>query len=463
MTKLSTPCFRPIVHSSPAVRAGQLLFTSGVLGIPASGDRLVEKFSDLDEVGRSFATGMPSVDGWIEAVGAQFWQTMQNLDSVLTAGGSALSNIALLSFYSMQMQHHHLINTLRSTAFRPSPAPPNTGLQPSNNPAGALMQASAVGFIPDQLGGWARRLIRSGDGSQSMSHYDLGVQIGPLLVTGDFVPGSKTLRRAVRTYDDVKSFPSTLRPAGSTRNGYEETVRAQTWFLYETIKDVLAQNGTRLEDIARLRVYLVDVADVVAFIDVHRTLFGQHRPVMTLSMVDKLGRADFRVAIEVMAVVPGVVSESNFQVRFLSPTFEGVLGLASGGVEIGPYIFLGNCACSSRGSGAALDPRFNESAIDHSGSLGVDLAFSPAIASALRALEQGHCLLKAAGASLSDVVSLNIFLSSIHDLPAVDQVLRHFFPKNPPAVTIIESPALAIPGSRVDMEITAYKRSAQSR
>ena len=329
----------PVVHSTSAVRAGQLLFTSAVLG--TRGTRLVDKFSDLDEEGRSFATGMLSVDGWIESIGAQFWQAMKNLQVILDEGGSSMGQIVLLSFYSRQMHHHHLINSLRSAAFRPFAAPPNTGVQVPENPGNALMQASAVGFIPDKSG-WTRRLIRAGDGSHSMSHYDLGVQVGPFLMTGDFVPGSKRLQRGIAGYDDVPAFPRSLRPTGLIRGSYEETVRAQAWFLYENIRDVLAQNGGRLEDIARLRVYLVDVADAAAFAEVHKTVMGNHRPVMTVSIVDKLGRSDFRVAIEIMAVIPALISDALYKPRYLSTDAEDVLDLGSPGVAIGPYVFLGN-------------------------------------------------------------------------------------------------------------------------
>jgi len=441
------------VHSSPAIRAGQLVFTSGFLGVSPNTGRLVSNFQDLDDEGKSFATGMLAVDAWIEGVGAQFWQASRNLKAALEAEGSSIGQVVLFNFYSMQMHHHHLINTLRSTLFRPTTTPPNTGMQVAANPAGALMQAAAIGFV-QKNSEWQRRIIKESAVSQAMSAYDLGVQIGPFLFTGDFVPGSKKLQRAIDSYVDVPALPETLRPADLMRESSEQTIRSQTWFLYENIRDVLTENDAKLDDIVKLRVYLTDMRDVASFSEIHQAFFGGHRPVVVFAAAVKLGRPEFRVAIEVTAVVTQSLTHDRFKPRFIDSTSKVFSG-GSAGVVVGPYVFLGNSTTTSPKPYRMV--AYEE--LERAG-LDIDLITGPAIAETWEALQHGSRLLQSAGASLGDVVSLSIYLISMDDLHAVNRVLKHVFPVRPPAVTVIQVPGMPVRGTRIEIEITAYRNPA---
>ena len=446
---------RPI-HSSAAVRAGPLVYVSGFLGVAPETGQLVSGFRDLDEAGAKFASGMLSVDGWTEAIGAQFWQAMKNVKAALESEGSSLAQMVLLNFYTMEMHHHHLVNAMRSKVFAPANTPANTGMQPAGLPGNALLEATAIGFVPDGAR-WKRSIIKESAVSQAMSAYDLGVQIGPFLFTGDFVPGSKKLQRAIKTYDDVPALPASQRPPGLMRQSYEETIRAQTWFLYENIRDVLKENGSKLEDIYKLRVYLVDMGDAAAFQDIHKAFFGNHRPLVSLATASKLGRGDFRVAIEVNAVVSSLAPDASYQPRYLESSAK-VLEISPAGVTVGPYIHLGNSATRVPSPGpAAKFEAIPELGIGRD-SNGMDLAAAPVMREAWEALNHGEELLRQAGASLGDVVRLSIYLVSMGDLYAVDRVLRQVFKDKPPAVTVIQVPELPVRGSRVEIEITAYKQ-----
>jgi 2-iminobutanoate/2-iminopropanoate deaminase len=47
-------------------------------------------------------------------------------------------------------------------------------------------------------------------------------------------------------------------------------------------------------------------------------------------------------------------------------------------------------------------------------------------------------ILKAAGASLKDVVKVNIYLRNMNDFDAMDNIYKRFFAKDPPARTTVE-------------------------
>jgi 2-iminobutanoate/2-iminopropanoate deaminase len=49
-----------------------------------------------------------------------------------------------------------------------------------------------------------------------------------------------------------------------------------------------------------------------------------------------------------------------------------------------------------------------------------------------------RAILKAAGASMSDVVKITIYLRNMKDFGGMDKVYRWFFPINPPARTTVQ-------------------------
>ncbi len=49
-----------------------------------------------------------------------------------------------------------------------------------------------------------------------------------------------------------------------------------------------------------------------------------------------------------------------------------------------------------------------------------------------------RAILKAAGASMSDVVKITIYLRNMKDFEGMDKVYRWFFPINPPARTTVQ-------------------------
>jgi len=61
---------------------------------------------------------------------------------------------------------------------------------------------------------------------------------------------------------------------------------------------------------------------------------------------------------------------------------------------------------------------------------------------------------KAAGCDLNDVVKSQVCLTDLQDFCYFDQVWKEFFPSPPPRTTVQVS-ALAVPGCRVEIDLTA--------
>ncbi len=64
-------------------------------------------------------------------------------------------------------------------------------------------------------------------------------------------------------------------------------------------------------------------------------------------------------------------------------------------------------------------------------------------------------VLRQAGASLEHVVKLGAYLTNMQNLPAYSAVQTEFFGSHPPAQTIVQVAALALPGMDVEVEAMA--------
>ncbi len=69
-----------------------------------------------------------------------------------------------------------------------------------------------------------------------------------------------------------------------------------------------------------------------------------------------------------------------------------------------------------------------------------------------RAIEK---ILKAAGASVDDVVKAQIFLTDINDFPKVSVIRDKWFAKSRPVSTLVEVNAMTRKGAKVEIEVTA--------
>jgi enamine deaminase RidA (YjgF/YER057c/UK114 family) len=73
----------------------------------------------------------------------------------------------------------------------------------------------------------------------------------------------------------------------------------QTLRIYEIISQALQQGGASLDDIVRIRVFVVDITQWESVAKAHATLFSEIRPAMT--MVGVQGLIDPRLVVEIEA------------------------------------------------------------------------------------------------------------------------------------------------------------------
>ena len=64
-------------------------------------------------------------------------------------------------------------------------------------------------------------------------------------------------------------------------------------------------------------------------------------------------------------------------------------------------------------------------------------------------------ILETAGARLSDVVKLTVYLTDVGLRAGYHEARREFFPANPPAGTLVGNVALAVPGALIEIDAVA--------
>lgn len=109
---------------SQAVRAGQMLYTAGQVGIVPGTGKLIEG-----------------------DVTAQTEQVLHNLTAVLTAGGADLRHIVKTTVFLQDMADFAAMNAVYAAFFGPNP-PARSTVAVAGLPLGARVEIEAVAIIP---------------------------------------------------------------------------------------------------------------------------------------------------------------------------------------------------------------------------------------------------------------------------------------------------------------------------
>ena len=104
--------------------------------------------------------------------------------------------------------------------------------------------------------------------------------------------------RAVRV--DSHIYVSGTGPVGAD----EADVETQTRQIFQIAAEVLIRGGASLSDVVRTRMYLTQAADWETVGRVHGELFRDIRPAATMVVVAQLLNPNWRVEIELDAVLP---------------------------------------------------------------------------------------------------------------------------------------------------------------
>ncbi|HKJ27623.1 MAG TPA: Rid family detoxifying hydrolase [Anaerolineales bacterium] len=117
---------KPVAPYSPGVRYGDLVFSSGQVGIDPATGKLAE--------------------GGVEA---QARQCLENLKKVLEAAGSDMDHALKCTIFMADMGDYAAINEIYATYFTSDP-PARSAVQVAALPIGALVEIEAVAVVKEE-------------------------------------------------------------------------------------------------------------------------------------------------------------------------------------------------------------------------------------------------------------------------------------------------------------------------
>ena len=216
-------------------------------------------------------------------------------------------------------------------------------------------------------------------------------------------------------------------------------LRKQTRYVLDNIRSVLEAASCSLKDVVKSQVFVTDLNDFPAFDEVWKEFFPSPPPRTTLQ-VSGLLVPGCRIEIDLTAVRPAIR-------RRVISTADSPAPLAHycQGVIAGETVYAaGQLAAASR-SGVPPAARQNPAFPYYGSDIQKQTRYI---------LDNLRGVFKAAGCDLTDVVKSQVFLTDLKDFYYFDQVWKEFFPSPPPRTTVQVS-GLAVPGCRVEIDLTA--------
>jgi 2-iminobutanoate/2-iminopropanoate deaminase len=271
-------------------------------------------------------------------------------------------------------------------------------------------------------------------------------QVGPFV----FLSGLSGLNadgEAVRSYAELDT-PAPFPALGmAAPDSWEQSAVSQASVMYDGLKEALAADGGK---VLFYGIYVKDIRDYPSLVRARSAKFEDGiSPPCTCSQVPGLPFAGSVVCFDAAGFLPNDrYPAQSFQVVDSASPGTGKMANYQLATRVGPYLFLAGVVAPE----AAVAPfRFNSA-------LGLARAALEASASTQTAAicSTLRTLLEEQGGGLNDLAKINIYLTNMRDLPAVENVLHDYFGAHLPAATVIEVKSLARGDFTVEIEGVAY-------
>jgi enamine deaminase RidA (YjgF/YER057c/UK114 family) len=240
------------------------------------------------------------------------------------------------------------------------------------------------------------------------------------------------------------------RPAHTRLPHLGDSVRVEVREAFRNFKAVIEAAGGTVFDVARVDNYygnrLVTPGHLTAR-DEFYPIDPMEKPASTAAQIDRLPAEGCRYAVEGIVVLPEVGPRRSV-VTDAVPRSPGRLPM---GIQAGDFVFLSGRLAADYKQGIAMEAR----------PLPFGWFGSPIKLQTEYILKAQRAILEAGGLSLADVVKSEVFLLDPYHITGLDEVWQEYFPKDPPARSLIVCDGLAWEGGVV--EINHIARMPNSR
>ncbi len=414
---------RPRVAYSPAVKAGPFVFVSGQLA------------SDLSSGTPARATINPQFPHHGSDIERQTRFIGENIEICLRSGGAKLQHVVHFTNYLTDPRDQAGAARALAACFGGTPPPASTILVEELPIPGCLSEIDLVALVPE-AGQQIEVLTPAGlpaplpTGLDGPPLYQYGVKCGSWIFTSGLVATdfSEAIAADART---TSTFPY-----------YGENGRLQTAHILKQLEAVLAAGGASLRDVVKAEVYLTDLKDFFRVDEVWKEFFPEDPPARTTVPVKDLGITGARVAINLIAFLPG-----KGQIRRTIHTNEAPTPLAHEpqAVQAGPLLFFSQQMATDYLTGVPTEAKLNP-AFPYYG--------SESAAQVNYIVKNIEAICRAAGTASENLVRRRGFYTDFSEFFTSFATWGKAFPSAPPASTTIRVPQpLLVPGCKVAIDL----------
>ena len=407
------------------IAAGPFLFFSGQMGRGPDG-ALLTRYAQGDLERDPGKTSHDWVSDMEAPVGAQGLAIYDRYRELLAREGSDLGHFLRYHIFQRDKHFFSVFDRIRRTLESKPPASTAVGLgrfDPADTATLCIDSIALRGPAEPTLG--MRTVLPGAAKHVAAATFSHVIGAGPFLFLAGQIPidASKPGSPLVRNYDDVPEEGRFLRVGRSHEDARNGPIASQTWFTYDLIRQHLEANGSSLDHVLNLIVYLQDMRDFPIFHRVHERFFKSHAPALTVIEAREVGHKGTLIEIE-----PTAVKADGPSIAISNPGEWRAPARMSACVSAGGLAFLSGVVGHAEG---ARDPYL----------AGADAA--------IRKIDER---LAAAGRTLNDVAHLMVFVDDMTRFQSVERVLRTAFGGWRPALTALEVPAVApVRGAQVSM------------
>jgi 2-iminobutanoate/2-iminopropanoate deaminase len=326
-------------------------------------------------------------------VQAEARRILDQLTQVLAAAGSSLGQTAAVSVFLKRASDFEAMNAVYREYFTTDFPARTTVVTDLSD--GALMQLSAIA-VP---AGASREALHPSGWMKSPRPYSYIVRAGGLV----FLSGLISRR-------------------GSDDQVVPGPVALQTRTILDNAGVLLKTAGLQYEDVVAARVFLTDDSLFDAMDNEYRQYFQNKPPARSTAIAGLMG-ADAQVEISLIASVTGK--------QTIGPQISPTVPVAAA-VQAGNRVFLSGVLGNTGADGGDVQTQARE------------------------AFTRIGRTLDAAGVSFADVVDSTVYLTDIWQRAKVDEVFAEWFPRQPPARTLVGA-RLSTRNAAVEILISAVK------
>jgi enamine deaminase RidA (YjgF/YER057c/UK114 family) len=250
--------------------------------------------------------------------------------------------------------------------------------------------------------------------------------------------------------------PSVLRPDHPRHDKPKHKREAE--LIYRNLARVMRAGGTSLANLVRVDQYYTGWQAVPPYHEARAAALRGRIPPSTSNLHEKFLLAGQDIEVQAIGVIP----DGDFRPRTLEIddyTVHPTSGY-SHALICGDYVF---CAGMTPEALIMEEGPVDPEARVPAGHLWKGRAIKLETEFVIR--RKLEPALKAAGSSLDRVVKAQVYMRDVDDFPAFNEVWSKYFPKNPPAISLIacSTPGFICPDERIEINVIALRKDGGTR